>query len=324
MSESTAKLARIDLLDVARGVALVAMAIYHFAWDLEFFGYADPGMTAHGGWKLFARSIASSFLLLVGFSLVLAHGRGVRWNGFWKRFAMVATAAAAISVTTYFAVPNGFIFFGILHQIAVGSLLGLLFLRMPPLLTAALAVAVIAAPYVLRAPIFDHPWLWWLGLAPTNPRSNDYVPIFPWLGAILIGIAAGGLFRGSRLSRSLQGWQLGNWARPLRFAGRHSLAFYLLHQPILIGCVWLFAQVWPAPAIPDRVGFSRSCEASCGEARDASFCANYCACMLDRIETADMLDDVFAGKNDDALKSSLSGFAAQCTAEIDGLESSEP
>lgn len=76
---------RIDTIDLARGLALVAMAIYHFAWDLEFFGYAEPGLTALPGWKLFARSIASSFLFLVGVSLVLAHGRGIRWKGFWRQ-----------------------------------------------------------------------------------------------------------------------------------------------------------------------------------------------------------------------------------------------
>ena len=28
---------RIDLVDVARGAALVAMVVYHFAWDLSFY-----------------------------------------------------------------------------------------------------------------------------------------------------------------------------------------------------------------------------------------------------------------------------------------------
>ena len=66
---------RIEWLDVARGAALIAMAVYHFTWDLEFFGYVLPGTTGFGAWKLFARCIASSFLFLVGISLVLA-GRG--------------------------------------------------------------------------------------------------------------------------------------------------------------------------------------------------------------------------------------------------------
>src|SRR5690606_2738746 len=107
---------RLEAIDVARGLALVAMAIYHFAWDLEFFGYVPHAMTAQGGWKLLARCIASSFLFLVGVSLFLGHARGIRWRPFLRRLAMVAGAAAAISLVTWLAVPGGLIFFGILHQ----------------------------------------------------------------------------------------------------------------------------------------------------------------------------------------------------------------
>ena len=44
------------------------------------------GMAAQGGWKLFARCIASSFLFLVGVSLFLAHGEAFRR----KPFALLA------------------------------------------------------------------------------------------------------------------------------------------------------------------------------------------------------------------------------------------
>ncbi|WP_273795314.1 heparan-alpha-glucosaminide N-acetyltransferase domain-containing protein, partial [Brucella intermedia] len=59
-SQDTAPSSRIRLgrIDIARGIALITMAVYHFGWDLEFFGYMAPGTTAHGGWKLFARCIA--------------------------------------------------------------------------------------------------------------------------------------------------------------------------------------------------------------------------------------------------------------------------
>ena len=111
ISESAAPAAppaprRIDLLDVLRGVALLAMATYHFTWDLEFFGYLDRGLTGQGGWKLFARCIASSFLFLAGVSLVLAHARGIRWRPFGKRFAQVAAGAAAITAMPAMAVTN--------------------------------------------------------------------------------------------------------------------------------------------------------------------------------------------------------------------------
>ena len=85
---------RVKIIDTARAVALVAMASYHLCWDLENFGYLETGITTHGLLKDYARGIAGSFLFLVGLSLVLAHGRGIRWNGFWKRLAMVVGAAA--------------------------------------------------------------------------------------------------------------------------------------------------------------------------------------------------------------------------------------
>ena len=53
---------RIDGLDVARGVALIAMASYHFSWDLELFGYLTPGTASSGFLKLYARIIASRFV----------------------------------------------------------------------------------------------------------------------------------------------------------------------------------------------------------------------------------------------------------------------
>lgn len=310
---------RIEAIDLARGGALVAMAVYHFTWDLEFFGYADPGMTAQGGWKLFARAIASSFLFLVGVSIVLAHGKGIRWNGYLRRLAMVAAAAAAISIVTYFAVPGGFIFFGILHQITVASLLGLIFLRLPAAMTLLAAVAVIAAPNFLRSTFFDHPAWWWLGLGSFNPRSNDYVPVFPWFGAVLAGIGAARIAEVQGLFARLATMRPGAWSRPLQLAGQHSLAFYLIHQPVLIACIWVFAQVVPPQTTPREVTFLKSCERQCSELGDAEFCTRYCACMLDSLEREGLVDQVFSGDQSETLQSRAEGLAGMCTADTDRL-----
>ncbi|MCO5084312.1 MAG: DUF1624 domain-containing protein [Rhizobiaceae bacterium] len=315
---------RVDGLDVARGLALLAMASYHFTWDLEFFGYIEPGTTAQGLWKLYARAIASTFLLLAGVSLALAHGNGIRWQAFWRRFVMVAAAAAAISAATYLAVPNGFIFFGILHQIALGSLLGLVFLRLPPLIILAAALVVIGAPHFLKSPMFDHPWLWWLGLAPINPRSNDYVPVFPWFGVVLVGIGLARSFQQAGLIARLAAIRARDWTKPFRFAGRHSLAVYLIHQPVLIGLVWLFAQIWPAPMVTEQARFTVSCESRCAETQNETFCKRYCGCMLQRIEDAGLLAPIFSGTASEELNSRIGDLALSCSAEIEGLEDSPP
>lgn len=308
---------RVEMIDLARGCALMAMVIYHFTWDLEFFGYLAPGTTAFGGWKLFARCIASSFLFLVGVSLYLAHGRGVRWGPLLKRLAMVGGAAAIISAATYIATPQGFIFFGILHQIALASLLGLAFLRLPPLATLGAAALVLAAPHFMRAAAFDHPALWWLGLAPVNPRSNDYVPLFPWFAATLAGIAVAKIATKRGWIRRLAEVQAASWQRPLIFCARHSLAFYLIHQPLLIGLVWLATQVAPPAPTEPGVGFLPACRAQCDPIRDAGFCERYCGCMLDSLEAAGLLEGVYSGGADDAIQSRLQELAGTCTEAAD-------
>ena len=308
---------RVSVIDIARGVALVAMAIYHFAWDLEFFGYADPGMTAYGNWKLFARCIASSFLFLVGVSLVLAHAKGIRWPGYFRRLAMVSAAALAITVATWFAMPGTFIFFGILHQIALASVLGLAFLRLPAVLTLVIAALVIAAPNYLRSDAFNHPALLWIGLSTFNPRSNDFVPLFPWFGAVLTGIGVAGLALKAGLFERLARLQPGAWSRPLSFFGRHSLAFYLIHQPVMISLVWAFAQIFPAPVETREVTFLKSCQRSCEQSRDTDFCSRYCVCMLDELQKDDSFDRLYAADQSPELKARVGQTAALCSTNTD-------
>lgn len=230
---------RIPFVDLMRGLALLAMAIYHFFWDLEFFGLADLGVTEHAVWILFARAIAASFLALVGVGLVLAHRNGVKPKPFLRRLAMIVAAAAAITALSAFADPDGIIWFGILHCIAVSSVLGLAFLRVPVIAVIAAGMACVAVPPLLASPMFNGLGWVWLGLAQDVIPSNDYNPLLPWFGYVLLGIAAARLVPPDRWPR----WQPSSAAtRALCLAGRHSLVVYLLHQPLLMGLLWTVTQ----------------------------------------------------------------------------------
>ena len=233
---------------LARGVALIAMTGFHFCWDLEMFAVLPRGFMASAGMIWTARTIAGSFLFLVGFSLYLAHGNGIRWRPFLVRLAQIAAAAAVITAATWFATHDAFIFFGILHSIALGSVLALAFLRAPWWLTAAAGFAVLTLRGTLQTEALDAPIWWWTGLSRIIPVSNDYVPVFPFFGMILLGLAVAKL-------ASRQGWlialarpQLSNPpARLLRFIGRHSLIYYLAHQPTMLAV--LFSLFWLAGRI---------------------------------------------------------------------------
>lgn len=303
---------RLVPIDAARGIALMAMAVYHFTWDLEFFGYAPPGMTTQGGWKLFARLIAGSFLFLVGFSLVLAHGRSIRWRAFGIRLAMVAGAALVITVATRIAMPDRFIFFGILHCIAVSSVLGLAFLRLPAVLTALVGIAVMLAPPYLASTVLGHGPLLWLGLSVFPVHSNDYVPLFPWFGPVLLGIASARLVvsRGWLSAIASMGGEQNPVARPLAFAGRHSLAVYLIHQPVLIGLVYLASLAFP---VNQLTGISNNCVLSCSQTNAAAFCEQFCDCTVRRLSAEGLLETLPAG-DDVVLLPGVQEIVNQCTA----------
>ena len=217
---------------------MAAMASYHFGYDLEAFGYLAPGTMLSGWPAIYARCIASGFLIMVGIGLYLGHGAGVRWRPFCRRLAMVVAGAALVSLATWYTEGRYFVFFGILHSIAVSSLIGLLFLRLPAGLTLLVALAAFLAPHYLRSALFDTPWLMWLGLTSGPVLSVDYIPTLPWLAPVLTGVAGAKLAQRAGLWARLA--DVGQGLQWLAWPGRHSLLVYLAHQPVLIGLVWSF------------------------------------------------------------------------------------
>jgi len=314
-ADSKRRSRRIVWIDIARGCAIVAMAIYHFAWDLQYFGYVAFPTIDVGGWKMFARADASSFLFLVGVSLVLAHHPSIKWRAFWKRMGQIVAGALAITAVTYFITPGTFIFFGILHSIALASLVGLAFLRLPPALTGLAAIFAFVAPWYLRNALFNLPPLWFAGLSTDIPRSNDYVPLFPWLAPLLLGIAAARLAKAHGLFDWLRDHdpEPNLWTAPLTFGGRHSLAVYLLHQPILFGSVFLASLVVPAAAPDPSAAYLSNCQANCSTQRDAGFCQRFCTCTLDGLQAQKLFKGLNEGSIDVTKDPRIARLADQCT-----------
>ncbi|MBI2899991.1 MAG: DUF1624 domain-containing protein [Planctomycetes bacterium] len=231
--------ARYAFVDVLRGMALVAMFAYHFAYDLNHFRVFRERFNHDPHWLTARTMILGSFLLLVGVSLVLATRRGIRWEGYLRRLAHIAACSLLVSLATYLMFPKSGVFFGVLHHIGVATVLGLAFLRLG-WANLPLGLGLIGLGAFVEARAFDSPALQWIGLMTHKPITEDYVPLLPWFGVVVIGI-----FAGKRLLSVLESGEMRTWrprwapVRVLAFAGRHALVLYVVHQPLFMGVLSL-------------------------------------------------------------------------------------
>jgi uncharacterized membrane protein len=220
---------RSDRLDALRGAAIVWMAAFHFCFDLNHFGWIRQDFYRDPVWTWQRTCIVSLFLFCAGGGQALAVLNGQGAFRFWKRWAQVAGCALLVSAGSWFMFPHSWISFGVLHGIALMLLLLRLGLsRLPNAPLLVLAALAIAAPRLMQAPFFDTRWTNWVGLVTHKPVTEDYVPVLPWLGVMLLGFVV------TRMRPQL--WA-GRAPRPLALLGRWSLSFYMVHQPVLIGAL---------------------------------------------------------------------------------------
>ena len=116
---------RIAGIDAARGFAVVMMIAYHFCFDLTWVGWAGWRMLDEWAWIAWRSAIVASFLFVVGVSLAVREKSSRTASAerrFWKRWAQIAAAALLVSLGSYALFPQSFIYFGVLHFVAVALL----------------------------------------------------------------------------------------------------------------------------------------------------------------------------------------------------------
>jgi uncharacterized membrane protein len=230
---------RFDRLDALRGTAIVWMALFHFAFDLNHFRLLEPAQNFYRDpfWTVQRAMIVTLFMSVAGVSIAVALDAGQSWLRFWKRWAQIAGCAVLVSAGSALMFPKSWISFGVLHGFAVMLVIA----RVAAPLRAWLwpiGLVCIVLPHVVQHPFFDTRWTNWVGLVTRKPVTEDYAPVLPWLGVMLWGLAAGQWLLARR--RALLAGALPRAFAPLAALGRWSLTFYMLHQPVLIGAILAF------------------------------------------------------------------------------------
>ena len=233
---------RFDAVDALRGLAMVWMTVFHFSFDLNQFGYLKQDFYRDPLWTWQRTLIVSLFLFCAGLGQAIAVAQGQSWPRFWRRWAQVLICALLVTLGSWWMYPQSYIYFGVLHGMALMLVIARLTAswgaRLWWLGAAAIASQLIAA-YAMNTlataefvKIFNSPQLNWLGLITRKPITEDYVPLLPWLGVMWWGVAAGTWL--TRQGATLA-WPLPAAFKPLALLGRWSLSYYMLHQPVLLG-----------------------------------------------------------------------------------------
>lgn len=229
---------RIWEIDFLRGLSILLVVGYHLLYDLgayvgveRFLGFSTDLSTA--AWTVAQRLFAGLFILLSGISGTLTRSnvrRGLR----------LLAVALIITAATFVFDSSSAVWFGILHLLAVSMLIyGAAFERVKTAVCAiggAVVLGLAAALPVLRKGLaVDSHWLLPLGIPGPGFSSFDYFPLIPWLGIFLIGAALGKSVYASK--KSLLPWRLPQTL--FNAAGRHSLIIYIVHQPVILGILYV-------------------------------------------------------------------------------------
>jgi len=231
---------RYQFLDFTRGIAIGLMFIYHLSFGLAQMGYLKINFSTDLLWISFRALIVFLFLALVGIGLHLATRNKLNLRSYLKRLLLLLVYSSLITLLSEAVRPNFYVFFGILHLIFISSVLGLIFVRFY-WSNLIIGLMTIGFGYIIQLASLDHPMMQWIGMNTANPVTDDYAPLLPWFGLVLIGIFIGKTLFDKHQFKSLNNWQAKHWiTRLINWAGRYSIHIYFIHFQFFYVLVYFF------------------------------------------------------------------------------------
>jgi uncharacterized membrane protein len=219
---NTIKSKRIWELDFFRGIALILMIYFHIIYDMkELFNYNviyDRGVNFYLG-----KSSAILFILTAGISCNLSRNNV-------KRGIKVLATAMLITVVTHLYGSGLGIKFGILHFLGLCMLAYPLYGKLNKYTLLILGTLIILLSQITSGISVSNDYFFILGISSQEFTSSDYYPLVPWFGVFLYG----GVISKFLNIRKESVFRFSIKENVISNMGRHTLSFYLVHQPAIV------------------------------------------------------------------------------------------
>lgn len=232
---------RVRIFDALRGLSVISMVAFHYCYDLKFIEGLNLAWFAPPFQDIWRASISWTFLFIAGCMCSFSRNN-------LKRSAKYLLVALLIFIVTTVAAVDDPINFGIIfcmgactlicgllekaHVAPRGPVAALVFLALfllslgVPNGVFGIGSHVVALP----AALYGTPWFSWLGFPDAAFVSGDYYPVIPFILMYLVGDSCGRWWK----QTGYPSWCSTLRIPPLEFVGRHALAVYIIHQPVLL------------------------------------------------------------------------------------------
>ncbi|MBP5491544.1 MAG: DUF1624 domain-containing protein [Clostridiales bacterium] len=245
-------------LDLLRGFAIFMMVLHHFAFDLRFIlGYdvfAFIGAECTWFWAFIHPFFICIFVGISGVCCQFSR------NNF-RRALKLGIIALLFSVATitadHFLHLGCAIYFNVLHMLTVATLLFAVIDHVEQKKTGsrnskggtlALLLIVLLCIFLQHGlPLYNYTiknnWVFILGIEPVESSRiimGDELALFPWLGVFFVGVLLGRLvYTDKKTLFPNTPKPVLAVSRPFEWIGRNSLLVYIIHQPIVLGILYL-------------------------------------------------------------------------------------
>ncbi len=237
---------RIYLLDEIRGLAVVAMVLYHMLYSAgEVFGY-EAVHNIFISVMSFEPIIPVTFIFISGICTRLSRSN-------LKRGCILFIVALAVNIVTWVFVPQIVIRFGVINLLSVSMILYGLFekgiKRINCMVGFFLSLFLFALTWgvsrhyvgLLNFELFELPevlyrsdFLFPIGFRNARFFSSDYFPLLPWLFMFLSGSFFWGAVKDKKLPDTLYKMHF----KPLSSVGRYAAVIYIVHQPMIFAVLY--------------------------------------------------------------------------------------